>query len=127
MITDIVGQRVFVYYNLHKKCWSVRSKATGRVIYHTNTIHLQDITCKVSEAGRLRVLKEQRKNVHAGIEGTVWAPNPHRLQPHTWEEITYNPYKYETFVHKTTQEPVYAGWAACMSNRQVWVTNPQGR
>jgi hypothetical protein len=33
-------ERVFVYFNLHKKVWSVKSLKTGRVIAHANFIEL---------------------------------------------------------------------------------------
>jgi len=66
--------KVFVYYNLHKSCWSVRASdgpLKGKVIAHAGSVFLRDATFKVSEAGRQRVLKEQRKNVHAGVEGEL--------------------------------------------------------
>lgn len=65
------GRNVFVYFNLHKKVFSVKDVKTGRVIAHANTVKLQNAYPKVSEKGRQRVLKEQRKNVHAGIRGEL--------------------------------------------------------
>ena len=61
----------FVYYNLHKHVFSVRSCKSGLVEHHVNTVILSDCDFKVSKAGRDRVLKEKRKNVHAGVKGTV--------------------------------------------------------
>ena len=58
---------VEVYRNLHKKCWSVRQR--GKVKLHTDYICLKDVEFKVSQKGRERVLREQRKNVHAFIKG----------------------------------------------------------
>ena len=60
---------VFVYKNLHKDCWSV--KQDGLVKLHTNDITLYDCEFKVSKVGRDRVLKEKRKNVHAGVRGYI--------------------------------------------------------
>lgn len=65
--------KVEVYYNLHRKCLSVRSRITGptygKVLAHVDHIVLRDVEFKVSEAGRRRVIREQRKNVHAVIRG----------------------------------------------------------
>jgi hypothetical protein len=64
--------RVFVYWNLHRKCWSVRAEQgpdKGRVIAHTDHLTLANVQFRVSEAGRQRVLREGRKNVHAGCVG----------------------------------------------------------
>jgi hypothetical protein len=91
---------VEVYRNLHKKCWSVRQR--GKVKLHTDYIFLENAELKVSQKGRERVLREQRKNVHAFIKGFVVDPkiingieddyNPN------WVDVTYNPYKYDSFV-----------------------------
>lgn len=89
------GRRVQVYRNLHKGCYSVRCKKSGRVIYHTDKIYLQDVTFKVSESGRQRVLREKRKNVHAFVEG-VWLPML-PVTVSTREHIRYNPYKFNKF------------------------------
>ena len=39
-----VTERVRVYWNLHKKCWSVQSCKTNRVVLHTDelTIYKQE-------------------------------------------------------------------------------------
>jgi hypothetical protein len=61
--------RVEVYYNLHKKCFSIRHK--GIVISHANTVKLADVTFVVRKAGRERVLREKKKNVHAFVRGNL--------------------------------------------------------
>lgn len=98
------GMKVFIYFNLHKKCWSIRYK--GKVIGHTDNICLKNVQFKVSQSGRLRVLQEQRKNVHAGCYGTI--ESFHLAQERQgWTPVTYNPYKFETFVTKSDNQPVY--------------------
>lgn len=99
-------KRVFVYFNLHKKVWSVKDLKTGKVIFHTRCLTLRDCQFKVSQAGRRRVLAERRKNVHAGVVGTLIAidQNPHKFSDQRL--VTYNPYKYETFVQKLDEKPV---------------------
>ena len=100
--SEYAGLKVFVYFNLRKKLWSVRSK--GKVLFHTDQLVILDARLKVSEPGRLRVLDTQTKNVHAGVEGTLkdWSPTP----PHG-EKISYNPYNYKHFYKPATLAPVY--------------------
>ena len=99
--------KVFAYRNLHRNCWSVKAlegRLKGRVIYYAQDLTLWNCVFKVSEAGRQRVLREQKKNVHAGIVGVLdestvnWVP----LIP--GKSVTYNPYKYASFVYKDTGE-----------------------
>lgn len=99
----------FVYRNITRKIWSLRRDPARRVMGHSPAAHLIDCTFYVSQAGRARVLATQRKNVHAGIKARFL----HTGMPVTWPwpeavEITYNPYKYETFVRKDTGEPVFS-------------------
>jgi len=110
--------RVFVYFNLHKKLWSVRAlegPCKGRVIAYGKYVLLADAKGKVSQAGRERVLRENRNNVHAGIVGELAASGAaavrelnevgHR-QRATFDGITYNPRKYDRFVYTMdTTEP----------------------
>ena len=93
--------KVEVYRNLHQKCWSVRDAKTGLVIDHKDNIHIQDATLVVRPAGRKKVLQEQRKNVHAFIKGTT-SDSILRLT----DQITYNPYKYDSFVLTESEEPI---------------------
>lgn len=118
--------RVFVYYNLHKKCWSIKALSgnqKGRVVAHADAVELKDCEFKVSEAGRQRVIREKRKNVHAGVAGTLVAYDGHKTKAGfvsdqympPWfsnehcanmshapfnHNITYNPYVMRTFVLK---------------------------
>lgn len=93
--------KVFCYRNLHKKgnVWSVRDVATGLVVDHVEKIIMKDVTLKVSEAGRQRVLKEKRKNVHAGVQGTriFMLPKKGKL---FFQPVFYNPYKVDSFVDR---------------------------
>ncbi len=91
------AKRVYVYFNLHKKCWSVRQ--SGKIIEHTNQVMLEDCRYLVGRAGREKVLKEKKKNVHAGVSGYLVDHVPN--VPERSDEVTYNPYKYETFVSKS--------------------------
>lgn len=115
--------RVFVYWNLHRKVWSVKAlegPEKGRVIAHSPHVMVMDAAGKVSQAGRQRVIREKRKNVHAGIVGTLAGLNH---QPHfTGEAVTYNPYKYETFVYRDTEAPFEGAEFAYLSEGKVKVS-----
>lgn len=95
---------VEVYFNLHKKCLSVKQK--GKVVAYAESICLQDVEFKVSEAGRQRVLKEQKKNVHATVKGTIAQTNVSKLWNNESVRVGYNPYKAPTFVEKGTERPI---------------------
>jgi hypothetical protein len=102
--------KVFVYFNLHRKLFSVKALEgpnKGKVISHTTYLWLKDVTFKVSEAGRQRVLREKRKNVHAGIVGNISADawDDILLQDDP-KQITYNPYRFSSFVDKEDLKPV---------------------
>ena len=113
---------VQVYRNLNKKLhkgdhgpvYSVRGD-DGLVKKHTCHLTLWDCTFRVSEKGNERVRDEKRKNVHAYVQGREgWNEEEQR-----WENIgpdcmwiyesvpiTYDPYKYKTFIRKDTGDPV---------------------
>lgn len=96
------GDKVFVYFNLKKKLFSVRKVSTGLVVAHLLKVSLTDARFKVSQKGRERVLRERVKNVHAGVEGFFTFDNKNLLT----NNANYNPYKYSSFVDSKTLECV---------------------
>lgn len=120
--------RVFVYWNLHKGMWSVKdvtpgSASYGRVIRRTDHVMLSGAVGKVSQAGRERVLREGKKNVHAGIVGDLVAfGDAARLYaarlPQRWQGVTYNPYRYSTFVHRDTEAPFEGAQHVYLADRR---------
>ena len=106
-MTEIVE----VYRNLHKDCWSVRDSKTRLVINHVDYIHLHNATLVVQPAGREKVLREKRKNVHAFIKGTqvpveCWWGSRFSLFLVRVRGVIYNPYRNESFVLQDTGEPI---------------------
>ena len=103
--------KVFVYWNLHLGCWSVKdiepgSPTYGRVIGRYAYVLLRDVVGKVSEAGRQRVLAERRKNVHAGIVGQLaYAMDTPIESVKLARRVTYNPYRYREFVYADDESP----------------------
>jgi hypothetical protein len=102
--------KVFAYRNLHRQCWSVKAlegPLKGRVIYHANDLTLAWCDFKVSQAGRQRVLREQKKNVHAGVVGYLTECGEIATDGIDLDvPITYNPYKYDSFVDARCEVPV---------------------
>lgn len=98
-------RRVLVYWNLTRKCWSLLDQRTRRLIgHHRGEVWLSSCAFPVSQAGRARVLRDKRKNVHAFVEGTVMVPHPlhgyanHILLGAHDSTVSYNPYKVSSFV-----------------------------
>jgi len=90
---------------------------------YSNTIALTDCEFKVSEKGRQRVIKEKRKNVHAGVLGNVVAydiPVPEMKDLNGFYELTYNPYKYTQFVVKSTGASVYGASVVYLLNKKIY-------
>ena len=117
--------RVFVYYNLHKKVWSIKAlegEQKGRVIRHAATLTLSDCTFKVSEAGRQRVLRERRKNVHAGVVGHLVDPT---VMTDEAIAVTYNPYLYDSFVVSESKQPCHQADCVWFMERGVRAQDPR--
>lgn len=134
--------RVFVYYNLHKKCLSIKAlegASKGRVILHADAVCLNQVTFKVSQAGRNRVLRDQVKNVHAGLVGELSEFIPFKgLTPEAhavWQQnadliltngisVTYNPYLFSSFVNKNrTSEVVDFSPRCIIINKLIFSEN----
>ncbi|AFL47892.1 hypothetical protein FLUX_84 [Mycobacterium phage Flux] len=114
--------RVFVYFNLHKHMWSVKALEgpdKGRVITRSHYVILRNVTGKVSEAGRQRVLREGKKNVHAGLVGELVQGEAVDLDVNA-RLVTYNPRKYSTFVYADDETPFAGADLAVMTHKRVY-------
>lgn len=105
--------RVAVYFNLHRRLFSVKALEgpdKGRVIAHRDFVTLTDVTFRVREGGRQRVIREGRKNVHAFVIGTLG------YSAEAWQApaaVRYNPYRSGTFVD-VLDEPVRSARVATL-------------
>ena len=95
--------RVRVYRNLHKDCWSVKdfdssSPTYNRVIAHAKEVCIEDASFIVSEAGRQKVRRELKKAVHAYVQGVPCLGRSEISDFAEVSEVTYNPYRDEGFV-----------------------------
>lgn len=129
--------KVFLYFNLHKQCLSLRAMSgpnKGRVIGYATEVVLENVELKVSQSGRERVLKEKAKNVHAGLVGylacaTPWiSKKPLGFQDLTDDEAevgfqcaTYNPYKYDSFVLYPSERPVFKAQKCLVKGRSIYL------
>lgn len=108
--------RVRVHRNLHRGDWSVKQYVdiggtnAWRVRDHVERITLLQPTFHVSEAGRQRVLRDKRKNVHAYVEGIV-APNGYAAIANL-VRASYNPYVHTAFVIESRNS---GGWPTPMA------------
>lgn len=96
--------RVRVYYNLHGNVWSVQHYIPGkgwRVREHLSSLILENVEFKVSEAGRQRVIREGRKNVHAYAIGWLSEREPYGYTGHL-PCASYNPHKAAHFIDGRT-------------------------
>ena len=113
--------KVRVYFNLHKKKLSIQEKtAKGwRVWLHASKVTLENVTFKVSEAGRQRVLRERKKNVHAFVEGDlVLLDETAKIQPRVL--VSYNPYlEIGKFYEVTSKEIIDKAKYAVIVGRQI--------
>src|SRR5690606_3428869 len=77
------SKQVLIYKNLHNGLFSV--KQNGLVVAHVESIVLKNGFFDVNQAGRNRVIREKKKNVHAYVKGfivsinTVWQNEQKRL------------------------------------------------
>ena len=113
--------RVEVYFNLHKKLFSVRDCKTGRVVDRVCNIWIEDPEFIVRKAGREKVLREKKKNVHAFVRGrgiqNLLVEDASKILDHREhsQEVTYNPYKYDSFVTKHDAKPIDFGRLATLT------------
>ena len=76
-----ITKKVFVYKTLPQDCWSI--KQGGLVKVHATELNLWMCDFRVNRKGREKVLREKRKNVHAGVRGymseSTWDTYPEEL------------------------------------------------
>ena len=108
--------RVRVYYNLHKKCYSVQDYKTGLVTKHTNRLNLSNAMFVVRKSGNERVRSEGKKNVHAFVNGIVNDKQDYTFfkKVEVSYKVRYNPYEMDYFHY----EKMVTDWQGAKS---VWL------
>lgn len=120
-----VGQRVRVYWNLHKHTFSIQDTQSGLVIGHSKHVEIDDASFVVRQGGRQKVLETRRKNVHAFVVGTLLSATEEAQRDGgsltELTELTYNPYKYDSFVIKSEdQTKVACADYVRLADRQIF-------
>lgn len=118
LLDNLIGQRVMVYYNLHKKTFSIQK--SGIVLLHADYVKLENVEFRVRQGGKEKVRKDKSKNVHAFVIGDILDfckyPCLNLPSENEGEIVTYNPYKNDSFVVKSTQEPIFSASEVDMVN-----------
>jgi hypothetical protein len=110
-----------VYFNLHKHRLSLRDEQTKKVIGHCEAAWFKDAEFKVSEAGRQRVIREKRKNVHAVVRGTLLqAGTIHNFPLKDYIFVSYNPYKFNSFIEYTTNKPIKSAKSVIVIGKKIF-------
>ena len=98
---------VEIYRNLNNKEYRYSIRQNKLVVAHSNELKLRDCSFVVSETGRQRAVREQRKNVHAFVSGFLIKKNTPILGE-TQQEVFYDPFQFENFINFETLKPIHA-------------------
>ncbi|WP_342548095.1 hypothetical protein NST69_32480 [Paenibacillus sp. FSL P2-0089] len=99
------GQQVMIALHLYKKCFSVRHATTRRVLGYTERIVVRNVSFPIFASGRLRVLRERQKNVHAFVRG-IYDEELQEMKIGKYREAYYNPYEVSAFVDRESLEVI---------------------
>jgi len=99
---------VRVFKNLKVGCYSIMQKGVIRA--SAKQVRLADVTFRVREAGRQRMLREQRRNVHAFAVGHlldyVHPSDARELESMPGHGVYYNPHETGAFLDCESHTPV---------------------
>lgn len=100
-----IGQKCRIYRNLNNGTMSLQLKVNGwYVAGHVTDAIVQSVKFHISEASRLRVIRDGRKNVHAWGEGLLIAQFKPEIDAPI--DLSYNPYEDTTFCERGTKRPI---------------------
>jgi hypothetical protein len=108
------GENVKVYFDLHRHCFSIQK---GNLVHgKANELVLKEVTFKVNEKRRQKVVEEGRKNVHAKVHGKITSePIVGNLR-----EAAYNPYFFKSFVDKETKKPIKSAKMVLLKDKKIF-------
>lgn len=103
--------KVDVYRNLKTGGFSVRSRERvnyGRVISNQDLVVIKNARFIVQPAGKKKVLREKKRNVHAFIRGDYAVGFLTQSQLDKFKiEVTYNPFNMDDFYIKSNGQQIY--------------------
>ena len=103
-------QKVRVYWNLHRNCWSIQDCKSGLVRGYKSWVVLDDAKFVVRKSGQKRVREQDKKNVHAFAVGYIQdsKTEPSRMvYLDDWDRVKYNPYTDDYFMHQGMSDNQY--------------------
>jgi hypothetical protein len=101
---ELIGKRLYAYWNLHDNVWSL-SPDGGRVVGYCEGFTMENVELRVRKGGNAQANREGRKNVHAYAVGTVTSIG--EAAPEEMDRrISYNPFKGDYFYDKGTDERI---------------------
>lgn len=119
--------RVQVYYNVRKKCFSIRHN--GHVFDYAEAVYLEKCAFRVQKKGRERVLSSGRKNVHAYVSGDLvyYACKNEFLytvikEMGLKEEVFYNPFKVDSFTKIKDNTRVDSCQKVTLIDKQIFIS-----
>ena len=126
-----VPERVETYFNLHKHCLSFRQP--GGKVRHARAMILNNVKFAVQPAGRAKVLREGRKNVHAFVRGDMmWVAGLNdnlgeythaNMERQGYRKITYTPYgMYDSFVMRDTGLPIKSASQVVIIDKDIYLS-----
>jgi len=102
------NQPVRVFKNWKHGCYSIMQR--GVIKASASQVRLADVEFRVREAGRLRMLREKRRNVHAFAVGRlvdfVHPGESRTIEPMAGRGAFYDPYRFRSFVDSETRAPL---------------------
>lgn len=103
---------VDVYFNLHRRVWSLKCRRTGRVVAHARTVKSYGpVKFVVRPAGRARAIREGQKNVHAFVRcDGVFIDRDNATPPQSledWARVSYVPSYAPTFYTVADKAPLH--------------------
>lgn len=120
LITDLINGElnVSVYRNLNNNCFSIKDRKSCLVVAHGDGFVIKNAVMKVGK-GRLRVLKNKQKNVHAYINGEFSGNLD--LEVGLLDEIYYNPYSLDCFINNRTKEKIVKCKSVYFKNGKCYI------
>jgi len=116
-----LNKPVRVFRNWKHDCYSIMQD--GRLKASARQLRLCEVEFRVRQSGRLRMLRNRRKNVHAYAIGRlldfVHPEEDRNLEGMGGRGVYYNPYEFSTFVDGETRFPVTFVSAAQFDERGV--------
>jgi hypothetical protein len=115
--------KYYTYRNLNFGT-NFSTKHHGIVINYFEYAIIKDGQFRVSDAGRERCLREQKRNVHAFIASTAEPTAVERamLPPaHKLAEVKYNPYRANTFINTKTGNAISTARAIYLIDGRCFV------